>query len=52
VAASGLVSEHRKDSLLFVVRKRKISSCCQGEGIGKHPIHQKIGKCGEEEVGR
>jgi hypothetical protein len=35
-AASGLVSEHIKDSLLSVVRKRKISSCRQGEGIGKH----------------
>jgi hypothetical protein len=52
VAASGLVTEHRKESLLSVVRKRKISSCRQGEGTGKHPIPQRIEKCREEEVGR
>jgi hypothetical protein len=42
-----------KGSLLSVAEKKKKNSPChQGEGTCKHPIHQRIGKCREEEAGR
>jgi hypothetical protein len=42
----------QKDSFLSVAEKKKDSPCCQREVTGKHSIHQRIGKCLEEEAGR